>query len=150
MQLFNPFFRYFFIRSWELNDWICSNKLNLRSFSPAEACQFEFQNGPNPGHRTVLLHDLFPSRQLRMRRTNGVIFFPSLAFVRHFARVILGEPFVASLAAKSIRFARPGVSFTLGASGARSRWGVVQPVGHLTVNEDGEGSNPSAPASFPL
>ena len=30
------------------------------------------------------------------------------------------------------------------------RWGVVQPVGHLTVNEDGEGSNPSAPANFPL
>ena len=29
------------------------------------------------------------------------------------------------------------------------RWGVVQPVGHLTVNEDGEGSNPSAPARFP-
>jgi hypothetical protein len=28
------------------------------------------------------------------------------------------------------------------------RWGVVQPVGHLTVNEDGEGSNPSAPANF--
>jgi hypothetical protein len=27
------------------------------------------------------------------------------------------------------------------------RWGVVQPVGHLTVNEDGEGSNPSAPAN---
>jgi circadian clock protein KaiC len=26
---------------------------------------------------------------------------------------------------------------------------VVQPVGHLTVNEDGEGSNPSAPAKFP-
>ncbi len=28
------------------------------------------------------------------------------------------------------------------------RWGVVQLVGHLTVNEDGEGSNPSAPAKF--
>ena len=26
------------------------------------------------------------------------------------------------------------------------RWGVVQPVGHRTVNADGEGSNPSAPA----
>jgi hypothetical protein len=33
--------------------------------------------------------------------------------------------------------------------GARNpRWGVVQLVGHLTVNEDGEGSNPSAPANF--
>ncbi len=28
-----------------------------------------------------------------------------------------------------------------------ARWGVVQLVGHLTVNEDGEGSNPSAPAN---
>ncbi len=28
-----------------------------------------------------------------------------------------------------------------------TRWGVVQLVGHLTVNEDGEGSNPSAPAN---
>jgi hypothetical protein len=28
-------------------------------------------------------------------------------------------------------------------------WGVVQLVGHLTVNEDGEGSNPSAPAKVP-
>jgi hypothetical protein len=27
-------------------------------------------------------------------------------------------------------------------------WGVVQLVGHLTVNEDGEGSNPSAPAKI--
>jgi hypothetical protein len=29
-----------------------------------------------------------------------------------------------------------------------NHWGVVQLVGHLTVNEDGEGSNPSAPAKF--
>ena len=33
---------------------------------------------------------------------------------------------------------------------AARRWGVVQLVGHLTVNEDGEGSNPSAPANFLL
>ena len=33
---------------------------------------------------------------------------------------------------------------------AIARWGVVQLVGHLTVNEDGEGSNPSAPANSPL
>jgi hypothetical protein len=32
----------------------------------------------------------------------------------------------------------------------KKNWGVVQLVGHLTVNEDGEGSNPSAPAKFPL
>ena len=30
-----------------------------------------------------------------------------------------------------------------------ARWGVVQLVGHHTVNVDGEGSNPSAPANFP-
>src|SRR5438128_2623492 len=35
-----------------------------------------------------------------------------------------------------------------GRDAADPRWGVVQPVGHLTVNEDGEGSNPSAPANF--
>src|SRR6266705_6494535 len=29
----------------------------------------------------------------------------------------------------------------------KRRWGVVQPVGHLTVNEDGGGSNPPAPAN---
>ena len=29
------------------------------------------------------------------------------------------------------------------------RWGVVQLVGHHTVNVDGEGSNPSAPAKNP-
>jgi hypothetical protein len=32
--------------------------------------------------------------------------------------------------------------------GLRRCWGVVQLVGHLTVNEAGEGSNPSAPAKF--
>jgi hypothetical protein len=34
--------------------------------------------------------------------------------------------------------------------GVRRCWGVVQLVGHLTVNEAGEGSNPSAPAIFPF
>lgn len=32
--------------------------------------------------------------------------------------------------------------------GIATRWGVVQSVGHLTVNEDGGGSNPPAPANF--
>jgi hypothetical protein len=44
-----------------------------------------------------------------------------------------------------------GRSFQLPVSYVSSfipRWGVVQPVGHLTVNEDGEGSNPSAPANL--
>src|ERR1700741_5512051 len=49
------------------------------------------------------------------------------------------------------RFA--GLGFRLRSSPeqpCKTRWGVVQLVGHLTVNEDGEGSNPSAPANFPL
>jgi hypothetical protein len=33
-------------------------------------------------------------------------------------------------------------------AGNEHRWGVVQSVGHLTVNEDGGGSNPPAPAIF--
>ena len=44
-----------------------------------------------------------------------------------------------------------GTVFRLGKREAKKAcWGVVQLVGHLTVNEDGEGSNPSAPANFPL
>ena|ERR1700686_1452483 len=46
--------------------------------------------------------------------------------------------------------ARPAGSGSPRSSHAKPRWGVVQLVGHLTVNEDGEGSNPSAPANFPL
>ena len=43
--------------------------------------------------------------------------------------------------------ARPAGSGPPRSSHANPRWGVVQLVGHLTVNEDGEGSNPSAPAN---
>ena len=48
------------------------------------------------------------------------------------------------------RILRGGIrSFrSLPEAAVRRRWGVVQPVGHLTVNEDGEGSNPSAPANL--
>ena len=58
---------------------------------------------------------------------------------------ILKEPLVAPDAAGLFPFARPW-------PGQREerRWGVVQPVGHHTVNVDGEGSNPSAPAKFPF
>jgi hypothetical protein len=51
------------------------------------------------------------------------------------------EGVAASAAAKFTCSGPPGADATL-------RWGVVQLVGHLTVNEDGEGSNPSAPANF--
>ena len=43
-------------------------------------------------------------------------------------------------------FAKVTPSRAASLSPAIARWGVVQLVGHLTVNEDGEGSNPSAPA----
>src|SRR5215467_7674450 len=59
---------------------------------------------------------------------------PSRAILeRYFARVFSRNAVRAVLASRSARTAR---------------WGVVQPVGHLTVNEDGEGSNPSAPAKL--
>ena len=48
---------------------------------------------------------------------------------------------------------RYGGAYLLSFDGGRPpqpRWGVVQPVGHHTVNVDGEGSNPSAPANFPF
>src|SRR5271167_942758 len=58
------------------------------------------------------------------------------------ARVILGA-FFGGLFDETRASASPGNT-------CKHRWGVVQLVGHLTVNEDGEGSNPSAPANFPL
>ena len=54
-------------------------------------------------------------------------------------RAILDESFAAFLR-RSLPYRR------IRPPGGRARWGVVQLVGHLTVNEDGEGSNPSAPA----
>ena len=60
-----------------------------------------------------------------------------------FPHGILREFLVAPDAAGLSSFARP----PLGRRKER-RWGVVQPVGHHTVNVDGEGSNPSAPANF--
>jgi hypothetical protein len=64
--------------------------------------------------------------------------------MRHAPMLSWMDPPTLSLAAEptSLRCASGPVG------GATSRWGVVQPVGHLTVNEDGEGSNPSAPANF--
>ena len=57
-------------------------------------------------------------------------------------RAILAESFAASAAERCGLGPVPGRH--------QRRWGVVQPIGHLTVNEDGEGSNPSAPANSPL
>ena len=42
----------------------------------------------------------------------------------------------------------PAVDYECGGAYLAVCWGVVQPVGHLTVNEDGGGSNPPAPANF--
>ena len=52
------------------------------------------------------------------------------------------------LCSASLRRLRLLASALPEAAAANFRWGVVQPVGHLTVNEDGEGSNPSAPANL--
>src|SRR6266852_7691586 len=52
---------------------------------------------------------------------------------------------------KTLRRDRCGGAYFLSFDGGRPPphcWGVVQPVGHHTVNVDGEGSNPSAPANF--
>src|SRR6267378_2073034 len=53
---------------------------------------------------------------------------------------------------KTLRRARCGGAYLVcsGRGRPQIRWGVVQPVGHHTVNVDGEGSNPSAPAKFSL
>jgi hypothetical protein len=59
------------------------------------------------------------------------------------ARVIVYVPFAT--------FSCGGAYLVRAANlGRRRCWGVVQLVGHLTVNEAGEGSNPSAPANFPI
>ena len=61
-------------------------------------------------------------------------------------RGILEGPFAALFAAEPT-YKMDVLGMFGGVSG---RWGVVQLVGHLTVNEDGEGSNPSAPANSPF
>src|SRR5215469_3430522 len=53
-----------------------------------------------------------------------------------------------SLARIFLRPSPPNSSASLQSWGIATRWGVVQSVGHLTVNEDGGGSNPPAPANF--
>src|SRR5260221_13368463 len=66
--------------------------------------------------------------------------FSSFPLIRR--RAILDKSFAAFLR-RSLPYRR-----SIRPPGGRARWGVVQLVGHLTVNEDGEGSNPSAPAKF--
>ena len=46
------------------------------------------------------------------------------------------------------QYARPPVCYEVLTAEFPYCWGVVQPVGHRTVNADGEGSNPSAPAIY--
>ena len=72
-------------------------------------------------------------------RTYANFLFSSFPLIRR--RAILDKSFAAFLR-RSLPYRR------IRPPGGRARWGVVQLVGHLTVNEDGEGSNPSAPAKF--
>src|SRR5437868_32586 len=64
------------------------------------------------------------------------------AFCQCNPRGILERHFATLFPRRLLRLAQ------LASRPATARWGVVQLVGHLTVNEDGEGSNPSAPANF--
>src|SRR5882757_2419945 len=73
-------------------------------------------------------------------RTYANFLFSSFPLIRR--RAILDKSFAAFLR-RSLPYRR-----SIRPPGGRARWGVVQLVGHLTVNEDGEGSNPSAPANF--
>src|SRR5882724_13372731 len=73
-------------------------------------------------------------------RTYANFLFSSFPLIRR--RAILDKSFAAFLR-RSLPYRR-----SIRPPGGRARWGVVQLVGHLTVNEDGEGSNPSAPAKF--
>ena len=61
-------------------------------------------------------------------------------FCQYNPRGILERHFATLFPRRLLRLARHA------SPPATARWGVVQLVGHLTVNEDGEGSNPSAPA----
>jgi hypothetical protein len=62
--------------------------------------------------------------------------------------LLMASAVLSFLCSASLRRLRLLASALPEAAAANSRWGVVQPVGHLTVNEDGEGSNPSAPANL--
>ena len=86
-----------------------------------------------------------PSMPQRMVRTEEffVRHWPSLRPFGTETRVILEEPFAVSVYGEVYPSAGPHEE------ARKASWGVVQSVGHLTVNEDGEGSNPSAPANPP-
>ena len=71
-----------------------------------------------------------------------IINYRSRRWARRVPRVILERYFAPVFPRRQLQFA------ALTPLPAIARWGVVQLVGHLTVNEDGEGSNPSAPANF--
>ena len=79
---------------------------------------------------------------------------PSFCFARYklYLDALAGRAPVVSWKDTSALFLRrslPKIGASPDKSGAKkARWGVVQLVGHLTVNEDGEGSNPSAPANL--
>ena len=53
-------------------------------------------------------------------------------------------------AARFVRYKNASQDFSRSRLQLEHGWGVVQLVGHLTVNEDGVGSSPTAPAKSPL
>jgi hypothetical protein len=64
------------------------------------------------------------------------------------ALLVMASCVLSLLLSSAARSAAKPTCFGSAVSSLTTRWGVVQLVGHLTVNEDGEGSNPSAPANF--
>jgi hypothetical protein len=106
-------------------------------------------SSPNPSARAISVLVPFTAGGA-YRRQKGTVFFleghcramGSCYLRKTRRRAALGEAYLF-LRDRIAVSARGGCR-----AGDERRWGVVQPVGHLTVNEDGEGSNPSAPANF--
>jgi hypothetical protein len=102
---------------------------------------------PIPQQKSLVLQGKFapePVSSSQMTRASAETqFFSRRVAESGVGRAILEKPSVAPECGGAYLVCRLQV-------GRKCRWGVVQPVGHHTVNVDGEGSNPSAPANFPI
>jgi hypothetical protein len=139
-----PSFRYFFARSSQL---VYSKFMNLPSISTGAGAKFDSKSNrwtQIPSFRSGFLPPGFVMQLSDLRThflTRGICRTLGSCYLRgNLRRIARGG--VYPLRAVRVIF-RSGRR-----SGTRTSWGVVQSVGHLTVNEDGEGSNPSAPAKI--
>src|ERR1700731_3209579 len=106
---------------------------------------FQDRRAHPPAHRAraVLPYLVLPDLWMRNAGIRVNFFVSSWVVEVQPGRAILEKPSAAPDTAEP--------TYLLSFDGGRPpqpRWGVVQPVGHHTVNVDGEGSNPSAPANF--